>query len=410
LYVLDESRHHLAWYKHEILRALEPFPLADKRRLLNEELSRVQRDIAIMRAEHVALTDEAIGALGHFREFCRVVRGYDVEEIHSPNAYLMALGRMFAGLDDVSAEALSRVVEEIEKVTGVVTGKCAVDFDEIATNAKRSYDYLTNLLRAGIAGTFLVHFARGWAKDGFPVVELGHKTAASLMFTHGSGAVDTPWSAFVVKAPDGLVIRAGHSLANVLVRAPSDETASWILLLAFRGGEQHPIVQMRTLDEDEASIRDRLINVSGESKENADELARCIQMVGRLVAGACMLISANDGIEERPWRPKVPPDRRRPPGIEPPEGTRFIVSRNVEIDLRAQVAEYISGRARKGAKLTVQFVVRGHRRWQACGVGHAERKLIWINPFWKGPLEGRALLRGYEIGSVGEPHAPKETP
>jgi len=53
----------------------------------------------------------------------------------------------------------------------------------------------------------------------------------------------------------------------------------------------------------------------------------------------------------------------------------------------------------------VQFVVRGHRRWQACGPKHSERKLIWINPFWKGPEEGRALLRGYEL-KTGEESTP----
>jgi len=32
-----------------------------------------------------------------------------------------------------------------------------------------------------------------------------------------------------------------------------------------------------------------------------------------------------------------------------------------------------------------RWVVRGHWRWQACGVGYSERRRIWVAPFIKGP-------------------------
>jgi hypothetical protein len=54
------------------------------------------------------------------------------------------------------------------------------------------------------------------------------------------------------------------------------------------------------------------------------------------------------------------------------------------IDLRR-----IEGMNRGHGESTIEWhhrwVVRGHWRWQACGVGHTERRRIWIAPFIKGP-------------------------
>lgn len=43
------------------------------------------------------------------------------------------------------------------------------------------------------------------------------------------------------------------------------------------------------------------------------------------------------------------------------------------------------GPAREGTSPTVRTLVQGHWRNQACGPKFSERKLIWIEPFWRGP-------------------------
>jgi len=48
-------------------------------------------------------------------------------------------------------------------------------------------------------------------------------------------------------------------------------------------------------------------------------------------------------------------------------------------------------------QLLVRFRVRGHFRHQACGPGLAERKLIWIAPFWKGPTYAELIEKGYMV-------------
>jgi hypothetical protein len=38
-----------------------------------------------------------------------------------------------------------------------------------------------------------------------------------------------------------------------------------------------------------------------------------------------------------------------------------------------------------GKHLSTRFIVAGHWRNQACGLNRLERKLLWIEPYWKGP-------------------------
>jgi transcription elongation factor Elf1 len=345
--------------------------------------------------EQLGFLNETLRGEGKmFLRFCQSVRDYELGA--EPGGALMAMGRMFLGAESTEAAELADLLNGIEKSASLL------GWERFAPNAKACFDYLKERCDDE-DGAVEMLFARRWAKSGFPVFEMGHRTAASLMFTHGSGEIDSPWPAFMVKVPDGLVVigdtATNANLARVLVLAPSDKLRHWELLLFWRHNFKGPgllRVPMKTLD-GELAEPVNWAEMEHLQKDLAIGLRRAVEMVGRLIAGACMLATADKDIEKRPWQPKTKSERRRTPGVEPPAGTRFIVTQNIELDLRKQVHEYISGRSRKGGELTVQFVVRGHRRWQAHGPKHSQRKLIWINPFWKGPEEGRALVRGYEL-------------
>lgn len=53
--------------------------------------------------------------------------------------------------------------------------------------------------------------------------------------------------------------------------------------------------------------------------------------------------------------------------------------------------------ARRDIKWSVRWTVDGHWRHQACGTGHKERKLIYINPFIKGPAEAPLKLKNAKV-------------
>jgi hypothetical protein len=53
-------------------------------------------------------------------------------------------------------------------------------------------------------------------------------------------------------------------------------------------------------------------------------------------------------------------------------------------------------RIREPWRLKSRFVVRGHWRQQVFGLGRGGRRLVWIEPYWKGPVEGVGLSHLYE--------------
>lgn len=44
-----------------------------------------------------------------------------------------------------------------------------------------------------------------------------------------------------------------------------------------------------------------------------------------------------------------------------------------------------------------QSCVRGHYKRQVIGVGRSGRKVIWIEPYWRGPEGAPLLVRPYEF-------------
>lgn len=71
---------------------------------------------------------------------------------------------------------------------------------------------------------------------------------------------------------------------------------------------------------------------------------------------------------------------------------------NIVIDRRVEEeTEHISKARREGRQYISRWMVRGHWRNQAWGVGMADRKLLFVQPYWKGPRSGEDLVRNYLV-------------
>lgn len=66
-----------------------------------------------------------------------------------------------------------------------------------------------------------------------------------------------------------------------------------------------------------------------------------------------------------------------------------LTTRVTVVDLR-RIEGMNRGQGESTVEWSHRWVVRGHWRWQACGVGYSERRRIWVAPFIKGP-EGAPL-------------------
>lgn len=76
----------------------------------------------------------------------------------------------------------------------------------------------------------------------------------------------------------------------------------------------------------------------------------------------------------------------------------YELGRDVKLDrnLRdATRAFCVSGRKPQGWILAKRFVVRGHWKQQPCGPGRSERRMIFVEPYWKGPADAPAVAHAH---------------
>jgi hypothetical protein len=119
-----------------------------------------------------------------------------------------------------------------------------------------------------------------------------------------------------------------------------------------------------------------------------------LAMARRIMVNTTLYISSSGGLPppgQKLLGPDVPVER------EHRELPRFRVGRPIK--LQPQLREALAGMGTgTGWKLGSRFIVRGHFRNQAVGKGRAERKRIWVAPFWKGPSNiTEALQREFVV-------------
>lgn len=253
-------------------------------------------------------------------------------------------------------------------------------------------------------------WAARWVDQGCPRVVLDGKYAALLMSTDAgleiADMVRPPWKAFVLEIPEGLLLcqhpRTGTetSLTKILVHTSMDQGhLTWNLVMESADGVQlwrHGLETKEALVLDRERIHDWTKAAFLQPIETQDE--RLLVLAGRLVISACLAMSDPANIrEQKPTKGRGGPLRRL--NKTGPSIRTFIVGQPTKLDCRQAIDDFIH--AGPGAKsLKVQFLVRGHWKRQAHGPSNQLRKLIHIEPYWKGPEEGKILTRSIQL--VGE--------
>lgn len=205
-------------------------------------------------------------------------------------------------------------------------------------------------------------FCGQWSRSGYPVVRLSAKLGAALMLTD----VDhepTPWPAWVVSMPDGLLDVAGAPVTHLYVGCGG-------------GGS---------------------VGLIGKAGIFWKAPPHTVELAMALVAGLQSALAANTHVDREGYRGRSSRRRNRGYREAPPPGTAYVVRAPVSIDLRATVREMAQGTYGSGGRPKVQFVVRGHWRNQAHGPKRSLRRKQWIEPFWKGPRDVRAAIRAYSL-------------
>lgn len=243
--------------------------------------------------------------------------------------------------------------------------------------------------------SMMLAFAGSWVGCGMPIIQPSHKLAASLMATslpkeHVPDVI-VPWPYFLVEIPDGLLPGVGALLSYVGLslfddQQNSDKPQYVVIVLSKR----HSRPTLFRLDD--------LSHLSEYDPFNSDvrdpEVERIVQLLGRLLLGAMIEIddeSFKQRIERGPSSSALDHEHRKG---KVPSTWNFIVKRDVKVDVRSYVREY----AEKGGRgLSVQCLVRGHRKRQPYGPKGSLRKWVHIEPYWKGPENAPIALRKHKV-------------
>jgi hypothetical protein len=243
-------------------------------------------------------------------------------------------------------------------------------------------------------------FAAKWAVHAFQRLMTSHTFAAALMCSDVQREVlegiEKQWDAFMVLIPNGMLVAEGHEFSRVLVATYSYGADLILLSVNATGVVRSPSLKAKSLPELLACQESDL-----EDDSNVSSMARrCLVMANRLVAGLLLNLQHPPNYKIR----KVE-ERPKSKGREAePEHRIVSVGKSLEIDCRAAIKDYIEHGPKKGRKHsppTVQVMVRGHYKRQPCGPRGMDRKVIWIEPFWRGPEAALIQTRAAKVSQEG---------
>jgi hypothetical protein len=250
-----------------------------------------------------------------------------------------------------------------------------------------------------------------WAANGFPQITMGHKYAAALLVTNVTEeAVDSarpPWDGFVIEVPPGLLPiwhpehDRHYDVKRIIVSQHANHHTNgekaWMYVAMtettmnmWRFGVSSRELLPPIVADDRMENYPALMPMSGSDK-------RVSSLIGRLVINVCLAMSDPSNVTEvgpnhRAYRQSA--SQRTTP--EPLLRT-FQVGKPIKLDFRDRVKEYVLHGDRAKSSINVQSLVCGHFKMQPHGPKNTLRKLIWRQPFWRGPEDAPILVRPHEI-------------
>lgn len=227
-------------------------------------------------------------------------------------------------------------------------------------------------------------FSDWWAQCGFPRVVLSHRHAAALMATRTSpealDEVPVPWQAFAIDVPDGLV-----EFTN------TDENGTEVYQIT------HAFVMVyeeiaTLLFGDRTKVRACVLAQGVRNLGSFEHESPAAELICRLALGACLEMTTHRPAGSPAFERKA--IKRNRQGL--PETWTFQLTRDVKVDCRAAVKSFSRGESKSSP--VVQSLVRGHWKHQAHGALRAERKWIFVEPYWRGPEDAPIAVRKHRFG------------
>lgn len=259
----------------------------------------------------------------------------------------------------------------------------------------RSRDFASGNMSGPGAWGFAVW---AWAECGLPRIEMGHKRAAAFAATvarsEDLGDVEMPWPAFMVTYPDGLwnnsplwTLVGGTSRTDVVARELQVPLKGRPFIMVSMRPDGSMMVDQGHYAGLKGLLDSQVTLGNGDVVDKPSEL----QCMHRIVIGAAL-----DVLQYRPAAMPYPGiATKRDARTGRPVPTTFVLKGDVRVDCREQVAEWAEGRSHKAP--SVRVLVRGHWKRQAHGAGRTERRILFIQPYWRGPDDAPGAIRAHRL-------------
>lgn len=255
-----------------------------------------------------------------------------------------------------------------------------------------------------------LEWVTSWAEHGRPQIEVGEKLAASLALTRVPAEVAAstplPYPAFLVRIPDGLLtadgaqLRAGEredaivDLSIAMVRQTSQDQ----LTVIFASRRSATLWMRVSADFGDVFGKDPTPDLpaswDGMVFENSSQDKRAIQLGLQLVFGTLLELLARGGAKPSPGIAKVGAAKGKKDAPQVPRPINVRILREVRSDVRQAVREFVSHGT---SAPMVRTLVRGHWKHQPVGPQRQDRKLIQVEPYWRGPEDGPVVVRPIKV-------------
>lgn len=230
-----------------------------------------------------------------------------------------------------------------------------------------------------------------WALCAFPRVIVGHRLGASLMATSPGDDFESltvaPWPAYLIEVPSELVQLDldGKPVALDIVAVWHDEPTGRSICSVMSKSSELALDTPLTLPipgfRDDGSGWAPALAHTAKLEQTCERAIECFE---RLVVGVELEMSSRTNIQAP--RPRKLP--RAPASGDAGRGVHRL-TREVRVDCRAAIKDYIAGRRRTSP--SVRHLTRGHWKRQAHGPGMSDRKWIQIEPYWS-PKENQGPI------------------
>lgn len=257
-------------------------------------------------------------------------------------------------------------------------------------------------LRAAIiqtpAGQIQILGSALWYDQALPQVVVGHKYAAALMATKVPPALlkelKAPWRAFYINIPNRMLLMWDDHLKR-------EVEISGVLVAMMDGGN---LVYAAQTNESSVGLHwhgppselfqeESTYDITPFSDELSELDQRAQLLLKRLIVGVCLAAQDKNNVKGPSGPPPAPGTSKKRHRGEPTYRT-YVLGKPIRMDCRAAVQSYIRGH---GKSPEVQSLVSGHFKSQPYGEKRAQRKTVWVEPYWRGDEDAPVLVRPHKI-------------